>query len=119
MPDSPAEPLGNVASRPATIKVAIIEDRRDIREGLAVVINRTAGYQCTNSYGSMEQALECIGDDLPHAVLVDIGLPGMSGIEGIQILKSRHHSLLQSCRPCITTTSASLMPYALEHAGIL
>ena len=94
MPDSPAEPPGNVASRPATIKVAIIEDRRDIREGLAVLINGTAGYQCTNSYGSMEQALECIGDDLPHAVLVDIGLPGMSGIEGIQILKSRHQSLL-------------------------
>jgi DNA-binding NarL/FixJ family response regulator len=94
MPDSPAGPPGNVASRPATIKVAIIEDRRDIREGLAVLINGTAGYQCTNSYGSMEQALECIGDDLPHAVLVDIGLPGMSGIEGIQILKSRHQSLL-------------------------
>ena len=94
MPDSPAGPPGNVASRPATIKVAIIEDRRDIREGLAVLINGTAGYQCTNSYGSMEQALECIGDELPHAVLVDIGLPGMSGIEGIQILKSRHQSLL-------------------------
>lgn len=94
MPDSSAGPPGNVASRPATIKVAIIEDRRDIREGLAVLINGTAGYQCTNSYGSMEQALACIGDDLPHAVLVDIGLPGMSGIEGIQILKSRHESLL-------------------------
>jgi DNA-binding NarL/FixJ family response regulator len=38
----------------------------------------------------MEEALAAIGRDLPHVALVDIGLPGMSGIEGIRLLKERH-----------------------------
>ena len=81
------------APRPPAIKVAIIEDRRDIREGLAVLINGTEGYRCTNSFRSMEDALEAIDHDLPHVVLADIGLPGMSGIEGIRILKERYRDL--------------------------
>lgn len=81
------------APRPSAIKVAIIEDRRDIREGLAVLINGTEGYRCTNAFRSMEDALEGIDGDLPHVVLADIGLPGMSGIEGIRILKERYRDL--------------------------
>ena len=42
----------------------------------------------------MEEALPKIGYDLPDVVLVDIGLPGMSGIEGIRLLKERHPDLL-------------------------
>ena len=41
--------------RPSTIKVAIIEDRRDIREGLAMLINGTEGYRCTSAFRSMEE----------------------------------------------------------------
>lgn len=77
-----------------TIKVAIIEDRREIREGLAMLINGTEGFQCTGSYRSMEEALEKIGRELPDVVLNDIGLPGMSGIEGLAILKERYPNLL-------------------------
>src|SRR6266478_2122196 len=76
-----------------TIRVAIIEDRREIREGLAMIINGTAGFRCAGTDRSMEDALEHIGQDKPHVVLNDIGLPGMSGIEGIRILKERHPSL--------------------------
>ena len=76
-----------------TIRVAIIEDRREIREGLAMIINGTAGFRCAGTYRSMEDALEHIGQDKPHVVLNDIGLPGMSGIEDIRILKERHPSL--------------------------
>jgi DNA-binding NarL/FixJ family response regulator len=76
------------------IRVAIIEDRREIREGLATIINGTPGFQCTGAYKSMEDALERIGQALPDVVLNDIGLPGMSGIEGIRILKERHPTLL-------------------------
>src|ERR1044071_8961030 len=76
------------------IKVAIIEDQQVLREGLAFLVNGTEGFRCTGSYGSVEQALRKIADDLPQVALIDIGLPGMSGIEGIRILKARWPDLL-------------------------
>src|SRR6266498_5722383 len=78
----------------ATIRVALVEDRREIREGLALIINASPGFSCTGAYRTMEDALEHIGDNLPDVVLNDIGLPGMSGIEGIRVLKERHPQLL-------------------------
>jgi YesN/AraC family two-component response regulator len=76
------------------IKVAVIEDRREIREGLKMLIDGTDSYRCTGSFRSMEEALAKIGADLPDVTLVDIGLPGMSGIDGIRILKERYPDLL-------------------------
>jgi DNA-binding NarL/FixJ family response regulator len=76
------------------IKVAIVEDRREIRQGLAMLIGGTDGFRCTGSYSSMEEALQKISFELPDVVLNDIGLPGMSGIEGIKILKERYPNLL-------------------------
>ena len=78
---------------PQTIKVAIIEDRREIREGLAMLIGGTDGYSCVGTFPTMEDAIARIHHNLPQVVLVDIGLPGMSGIEGIAILKERHPEL--------------------------
>ncbi|HKF59615.1 MAG TPA: response regulator transcription factor [Blastocatellia bacterium] len=75
------------------IKAAIIEDQRDIREGLTMLIDGTPGYECTGSYRSMEEALDRIKAQVPDVVLCDIGLPGMSGIEGIHILKERYPNL--------------------------
>jgi DNA-binding NarL/FixJ family response regulator len=80
--------------QPKSIKVAIIEDRHEIREGLKMLIDGTDGHHCTGSYGSMEEALSRIDRELPDVVLVDIGLPGMSGIEGIRLLKERHPDLV-------------------------
>lgn len=77
-----------------TIKVAIIEDLRQIREGLATLIDLTEGYRCAGRYGSVEEALSGIGRDVPDVVLSDIGLPGMNGIEGVRILKERYPQLV-------------------------
>ncbi|HEX6649727.1 MAG TPA: response regulator transcription factor, partial [Pyrinomonadaceae bacterium] len=77
-----------------TIKVAIVEDLREIRDGLARLLSATPGYRCTGAYGSMEEALEKIPHNLPDLVLSDIGLPGMDGISGITILKQRYPELL-------------------------
>src|SRR5437762_10223168 len=82
------------ASGPAPIKVAIVEDLRDIREGLASLIKFTDGYQCAGSFRSMEEALEKMQLELPHIMLVDIGLPGMNGIEGIRLLKEKWPDIL-------------------------
>ena len=79
---------------PSVIKVSIVEDQRDIRECLTFLINGTAGYSCLDSFRTMEETIERIGHQLPDVLLSDIGLPGMSGIEGIRVLKARHPELL-------------------------
>ena len=95
MPKEPQIQSSFSATPPATvIKVAIIEDQRDIRECLTFLINGTEGYSCTGSYRSMEEALDKISHQLPDVVLSDIGLPGMDGIEGARILKERYPNLL-------------------------
>lgn len=73
--------------------MAIIEDQKETREGLSFLINSTGRFECRHVYGSMEAALEGIGIDPPRVALVDIGLPGMSGIEGVQILRDRYPSI--------------------------
>lgn len=77
-----------------TVRVAIIEDLRQIREGLATLIDLTEGYRCAGRYGSVEEALAGVGRDVPDVVLSDIGLPGMNGIEGVRILKERYPQLV-------------------------
>jgi len=72
---------------PSVMKVVVIEDLREVREGVTALINGTRGFKCIGSYFSMEAALARISDDPPHAILTDIGLPGMSGIQGIEILR--------------------------------
>jgi DNA-binding NarL/FixJ family response regulator len=82
------------AGSPTALKIAIIEDQPEIREGLAALINGTEGYRCISSFRSMEDALAQIGHSLPDVALIDIGLPGMSGIEGTRLLKERYPNLL-------------------------
>jgi DNA-binding NarL/FixJ family response regulator len=76
-----------------TLKVAIIEDVRTLRDGLSALIDGTAGFQCTGRFRSAEEAIERLRADLPHVVLADIGLPGMSGIEAVRLLKERFPAL--------------------------
>src|SRR5215510_1802067 len=83
-----------LTAREPIINVAVIEDRREIRQALGLLIGGTEGYRLRGSYRTMEEALERIGAELPDVALVDIGLPGMSGTNGIRILKERYPDLV-------------------------
>jgi DNA-binding NarL/FixJ family response regulator len=77
-------------SASATIRVVIIEDQRDVREGLKMLINGSPGFACLAAYRSVEDAIAGIDPiDAPDLILTDIGLPGMSGIEGNKLFRER------------------------------
>ncbi len=65
------------------INVIIVEDNKTIREGLSVLINGTSGYDCIGAYADCESFLDEIHKPM-DVILMDIGLPGMSGIEGVK-----------------------------------
>ena len=76
------------------IKTVVIEDQRELREGLQTLINFTDGFKCTGAFRTMEEALARLKHEKPDVVLSDIGLPGMSGIEGIVKMKEMYPDLL-------------------------
>jgi DNA-binding NarL/FixJ family response regulator len=85
---------------PSAIRVVIIEDQTEIREGLRKILDVSPGYSCLAAYDTMERAIDGIGnlmmtpDTRPSVVLIDLGLPHMSGTEGIKLLKTSYPELL-------------------------
>src|SRR5712675_636582 len=75
------------------IKVAIVEDDRRIRESLAVLIDGAENIRCVGAHATAEAALSRLGADPPDVVLMDINLPGLSGIECVRQLKALLPSL--------------------------
>ncbi len=69
------------------VRVAIVEDSDMIREGLKILIDGTEGYKCVSATRDCETLLKKIDKIVPEVILMDIDLPGMSGIEGIKKLK--------------------------------
>lgn len=69
------------------INVAIVEDNDTIREGLAVLINGTNGYKCVGAFRDCETFLLKLKTLDVNVTLMDIALPGISGIEGVKEAK--------------------------------
>ena len=69
------------------IRVAIVEDTKNIREGLAMLIEASAGFECVDICVSGEDALKKLPVSKPDVVLMDINMPGISGVECVQKLR--------------------------------
>ncbi|HEU6448970.1 MAG TPA: response regulator transcription factor [Verrucomicrobiae bacterium] len=70
-------------------KVAIVEDNSTLRQYLAELVSRTSGYSCVCTCGSAEEAMAKLPEIRPHVVLMDIHLPGESGIACTAFLREK------------------------------
>ena len=76
-----------------SIRVSIVEDAEEIRESLAVLLRSSEGFSLQGTYGSAEAALEKVPLSRPDVLLMDINLPGMSGIDCVRKLKLENPDL--------------------------
>ena len=75
--------------RSMAIAVSIVEDDAQARKILAGWISRDSGFRLTGDWGDAESALAELGAKKPNVVLMDINLPGMSGVEAVKQLKAQ------------------------------
>ncbi|MDX2129853.1 MAG: response regulator transcription factor [Chloroherpetonaceae bacterium] len=89
----PATPVKSKSERKPSdkLRVAVIEDHKAFREGLSELLSISTGFYCAGTFSSIESALLDLTD--ADVLLLDIGLPGKSGIEGIPLLKEKFPSL--------------------------
>ena len=71
------------------ITVSIVDDEKELRQSITTFVNGSPGFQCISAYSTGETALKGLPADKPDVVLMDINLPGMSGIECVARLKER------------------------------
>jgi DNA-binding NarL/FixJ family response regulator len=83
-----------LAESTRVLTVATIEDRRDMRGALGMLIDATPGFHCAGRHRSMEEALRAFEGRAPDVVLCDIDLPGVSGIEGMRIMRENYPEML-------------------------
>ncbi|MCX6922767.1 MAG: response regulator transcription factor [Verrucomicrobia bacterium] len=104
------------------IQIAIVEDDQGLRESLAALINRAPRFHCVAKYGTAEAAITGIPKVQPAAALVDINLPGMSGIELVSQLKVKMPKLqlmmitmYEDCDQIFASLQAGATGYLLKR----
>lgn len=75
------------------LRIALVEDDPEIRLALASLLSLTAGYACVGAWERCDDALAGISAAAPDVLLLDIGLPGVSGLDGIASLREAVPSL--------------------------
>ena len=75
------------------IKVIIFEDSQSLRTSLFHLIDGSAGFRCVGAYEDCLKLMENVAKDKPDVVLMDIQMPGISGIEAVSMLKEKYPDL--------------------------
>ena len=70
------------------IKIAVVEDNPALRASLVSLFDRTEGMRCVASLNNLLNVISEVGSALPDIILMDIGLPNISGIEGVRTVKT-------------------------------
>jgi len=75
------------------IRVTIFEDNKSLRQGLYQLIDGSEGYICVGAFEDCLDLLKNIEDTKPDVVLMDIAMPGISGIEAVRMLREKYPDL--------------------------
>lgn len=81
------------------IKVAIFEDNKPLRESLRQLIDNAGGMCCTGAFSDANKLIRNMQLSNPDVVMMDINMPGISGIEAVQMLKEKFpqvHIMMQT-----------------------
>lgn len=71
------------------IAVGLVEDDPRFRSVLRLLLDGTPGYRVVFAAGSVEEAVRLTPDEMPDVILLDIHLPGRSGIDGLEVIRDR------------------------------
>jgi DNA-binding NarL/FixJ family response regulator len=76
-----------------TVHVTIFEDNNDLREGMQYILNASPGFSCVGAYANCNNIIKHLNEDEPDVVLMDIQMPGTSGIEAVAVLRNKFPDL--------------------------
>jgi len=76
------------------IRIGIVEDNPQLRGSLESLFNRTEGMRCVVSLNNLLNVVSEVGSAKPDIILMDIGLPNISGIEGVRTVKTHFPEIL-------------------------
>lgn len=76
------------------IKIGIVEDNNTLRYSLKQLFNKTEGMRCVVSLGNLMNIVSDLSKSCPDILLMDIGLPNISGIEGVRTVKNNFDDIL-------------------------
>jgi len=106
------------------MRIAIVEDNTLLRENLVILLNGEKNFEVCCNFGTAEEALPVLLKNIPEILLVDIGLPGMSGIDLIKKVKAAHpdveimvHTIFDARNTVFSAIKAGATGYILKGAS--